>query len=54
MRTASFILALFVFGLAVMPCTDTMIADHNYSEIEIVSHLDDNSHGHNHRDEEDS
>mgnify|MGYP006074651311 FL=1 len=53
MRTASFILALFVFGFAVMPCTYTMVADHDYSEIEIVSHLDDNSHGHNHRDEED-
>lgn len=53
MRIASFILALFVCGLAVMPCTDTISSNHDYSETEIVSHLDDSAHDHNHGDEED-
>lgn len=53
MKTISFILALFVFGLAVMPCTDTMMADHDQSDTEVISHVDDNSHDHNHGDEED-
>jgi hypothetical protein len=51
MKTLSFILALFVLGLAVMPCTDTMMADHEHNETELVSNVDDNSH--NHGDEED-
>ena len=56
MKTVSLLLALFVFGLAIMPCTDTMIADHDHShsDTETISDIEAHSHDHNHGDEEDS
>ena len=36
-----------------MPCSDTMMADNQGEDSDLISHLDDHSHNHNHGDEED-
>jgi len=54
MRMITFILALYVFALATMPCTDSMVSNSVQHENELISLSDDHNHNHSHGDEEDS